>query len=543
MFWRIRHIWIFSLVSITLAVLGLRYRDWINDAYYSFASPHSGSSITMPPPAPTPVVIVVGSGLAGLSAAYEALKVGAAVRLLDRAAKPGGNSIKASSGINGAGTPAQKAAGILHDESFHDDTVRSAGRRFRDAQARGDELPNRAQLVDTLTRSSAGAVAWLVDDVGVDLSVVAALGGHSVARTHRPAGKTPPGAAIVTALLQKLKANPRFELSSEAEVVAFEAAPGGGGVTGVRFVQAGASHQLAGPVVFAAGGFAGDATGLLARYRPDLTGLPSTNDARPASHDLLTPLGVQLVDMDSVQIHPTGFVDPADPAARYKFLAAEALRGEGGILLDGAGKRFTNELATREEVARAIMALPRDPAVGSDDNDSSRQWDITLLLDPGACDAVAGHLSFYTWKGLMRRTKVSDLDDATIAAVDAWAAAVAAGADAAFGRTVFGRWRLPPGDANRDQEVCVGRVTPVTHFTMGGAAFNARAQPLATAAAADGSGDEGTAAPVPVPGLWVAGEITGGIHGDNRLGGSSLLECAVFGRLAGAEAAKAALGL
>lgn len=530
MFWRIRHIWIFSLGSIALAVLGLRYPNWISDTYYSLASPHSRPSVTMAPPAPPPVVIVVGSGLAGLSAACEALKMGAAVRLLDRAAKPGGNSIKASSGINGAGTPAQTAAGILHDGSFYDDTVRSAGRRFRDAQARGDGLPNRPQLVDTLTHGSAGAVAWLVDDVGVDLSVVAALGGHSVARTHRPAGKTPPGAAIVTALLQKLRANPHFELSSEAEVVAFETAPdGGGSVTGVRFVQRGASHHLAGPVVFAAGGFAGDATGLLAQHRPDLTGLPSTNDARPASHRLLAPLGVRLVDMDSVQVHPTGFVDPADPAARYKFLAAEALRGEGGILLDGAGQRFTDELATREQVARAIMALPPDPTVGGD-GDGRRQWDVTLLLDPGACDAVAGSLAFYTWKGLMRRTKVADLDGPTAAAVDAWAAAVAAGADTAFGRTVFGRWRLPPGPANRDQEVCVARVTPVTHFTMGGAAFNARAQPL-------------TAAGAPVPGLWVAGEITGGLHGDNRLGGSSLLECAVFGRAAGAEAAKAALGL
>lgn len=535
MFWRIRHIWIFSFVSIVLAVLGLRYRNWVNETYYHLASPHSGSSVKMAPPAPAPVVIVVGSGLAGLSAAYEALKVGAAVRLLDRASKPGGNSIKASSGINGAGTPAQKAAGILHDESFYDDTVRSAGRRFRDAQARGDGLPNRAQLVDTLTRGSAGAVSWLVDDIGVDLSVVAALGGHSIARTHRPAGKTPPGAAIVTALLQKLRANPRFELSSEAEVVALETAPGGGNaVTGVRFVQAGTSHHLAGPVVFAAGGFAGDATGLLAQYRPDLTGLPSTNDARPASHGLLAPLGIQLVDMDSVQVHPTGFVDPADPGARYKFLAAEALRGEGGILLDDTGRRFTDELATREQVARAIMDLPPDPTV---DDATRRQWNVTLLLDPGACDAVAGHLAFYTWKGLMRRTKVADLDAPTVAAVDAWAAAVATGADPAFGRTVFGRWRLPPGPANRDQEVCVARVTPVTHFTMGGAAFNAHAQPLAAAANADGT------APAPVPGLWVAGEITGGIHGDNRLGGSSLLECAVFGRVAGAEAAKAALSL
>ncbi|RWA07076.1 hypothetical protein EKO27_g8027, partial [Xylaria grammica] len=73
----------------------------------------------------------------------------------------------------------------------------------------------------------------------------------------------------------------------------------------------------------------------------------------------------------------------------------------------------------------------------------------------------------------------------------------------------------------------------VTHFTMGGVAFNARAQVLAR------KGD----ALAPIDGLWAAGEITGGIHGDNRLGGSSLLECAVFGRIAGAEAAKSLVGV
>jgi len=75
-------------------------------------------------------------------------------------------------------------------------------------------------------------------------------------------------------------------------------------------------------------------------------------------------------------------------------------------------------------------------------------------------------------------------------------------------------------------------VTPITHFTMGGVAFNTKAQVLAS----DYDEEE-----KPIPGLWAAGEITGGIHGDNRLGGSSLLECVVFGRIAGEEAAEAAM--
>ncbi|OHW96880.1 aromatic-l-amino-acid decarboxylase [Colletotrichum incanum] len=465
--------------------------------------------------APRRPVIVVGSGLAGLSAAQEALKAGASVHMLDRAPKPGGNSIKASSGINGAGTRFQKAVGVEKDDLFYNDTVRSGGKRFADAKG----VVDRPKLVELLTQSSADAVTWLVDEIGVDLSVVAPLGGHSLARTHRGAGKTPPGASIVTTLLKKLGENSEFHLSNSAEVTSLSVSDGV--VKGVHYVQDGEQHNLRGAVVFAVGGFAGDANGLLAKYRPDLAGLPSTNEARPASHEILETVGAELVDMDSVQVHPTGFVDPKDPEVRYKFLAAEVLRGEGGILLSENGERFVNEMETREHVSKAVMQLsPKE--IGD-----VRQWDVTLLMDPGACDAAAGHLGFYLWKGLMEKKKVKELNPNIIKTIDEYAAAVASGTDSAFGRRTFGRWELPAGNANREEEVCIGRVTPITHFTMGGVAFNEKTQILRK--------DKTT-----IDGLWAAGEITGGIHGDNRLGGSSLLECVVYGRIAGQQAAKAA---
>ncbi|RNJ56518.1 hypothetical protein D7B24_007123 [Verticillium nonalfalfae] len=474
------------------------------------------------------VIIVVGSGLAGLAAAHEALQRGAHVRMLERGAKTGGNSIKASSGINGAGTRFQKARGIETDTSFYGDTVRSAGARFAAAAAEDAAGIDRAGLVGTLTGRSAEAVAWLADDMGVDLGVVAPLGGHSVARTHRGAGALPPGAAIVTTLLKRLQADPRFELTTSAEVVGLMTAPGGA-VTGGRQTHEKQRHELAGPVVFAAGGFAGDARGLLAQYRPDLAGMPSTNEARPGAHGLLTDVGAELVDMDSVQIHPTGFVDPEAPAAQYKFLAAEMLRGEGGILLSSDGRRFVNELATREVVSRAIME-ERQPA---GDEATVRQWDVTLVLDPGACEAAGSHLGFYLFKGFMEKKRVGELPPNMIEAVDRYAEVVASGQDNEFGRSSFGHWRLQPGKTNREEVVCVGTVTPIVHFTMGGAAFDAEARVLRRGA---GGVLE------PIEGLWAAGEITGGVHGDNRLGGSSLLECAVFGRMAGQQAAKALSG-
>ncbi|KAK4038818.1 FAD binding domain-containing protein [Parachaetomium inaequale] len=497
-----------------------------------------------------PPVIVVGAGLAGLSAAYAALLAGApSVRLLERAAKPGGNSIKASSGINGAPTRFQDVAKYGVDQSFWDDTVRSAGSRLQASVA--EPIRNQRQgLISILTNRSASAIDFLAD-LGVDLSVVAQLGGHSKPRTHRGAGRTPPGAAIVTTLLAKLKEQgDRFELVTEAEVTKLlllpaphenskaQPHPQAVVVTGVeyRLHNLDTTQTLHGPVVFAPGGFAGDTHGLLSLHRPDLAGLPSTNDPRPAAHTLLSAAGAKLVDMESVQVHPTGFVDPANPQAALKFLAPEMLRGEGGVLLY-RGRRVVNELATREVVSRVIMALPPSAAADDEDHvgDRLRQWDVQLLLDPGTAEAAAGHVVFYLWKGLLRKKKVRELDEVTRETLREYARVVRGERADGLGRVAFGHWTLGvagAGDIDEEAEVCVGSVTPIVHFTMGGAVFNERAQILSSEL-----GEEEK----PIQGLWGAGEITGGIHGDNRLGGSSLLECVVFGRIAGEQAAQSAL--
>ncbi|CAK7208030.1 hypothetical protein SEUCBS139899_010864 [Sporothrix eucalyptigena] len=472
-------------------------------------------------------VIVVGSGLAGLTAASAALQSNAnAVVLLERAAKPGGNSIKASSGINGAPTRFQLQS--HPDTAFFSDTVKSAGKRIYSEATL--EQTRRKGLIKLLTDSSAAAVDFLANEIGVDLSVVTQLGGHSAARTHRGAGRTPPGADIITRLLGELRQDSRFELKTDSEVIRLLSSshsPGPAGsssppaIIGVEYRSGNELSSVAGPVVFATGGFAGDADGLLAKHRPDLSGLPSTNEPRSGMHRLLTDVGAQLVDMDSVQIHPTGFVDPLSRDSPLKFLAAEMLRGEGGILLHN-GRRFVDELDTREHVSRAIMDM--EPGSGP-----LKQWDVQLLLDPGACQTAASHVAFYEWKGLLSRKKVSELDETTRSTLRDYSLAATKQIPDVFGRTSFGHWALTGGHEDDDQEVCIGWVTPVTHFTMGGVAINDKCQVLSSSLDAETE--------APVPGLWAAGEITGGIHGDNRLGGSSLLECVVFGRIAGEQAA------
>ncbi|KAL6244288.1 hypothetical protein RBB50_008530 [Rhinocladiella similis] len=460
--------------------------------------------------ASTQRVIVVGSGLAGLSAASELVSKNVPVVILERQPKPGGNSIKASSGINGVPTRFQ-----IHSfdsiESFYDDTVKSVSPNLMRTVTE-----SRQRLISLLIQSSASAIHWLVDEKGIDLSRVAALGGHSHPRTHRGAGQTPPGASIVTTLLKQLQANDLVKIETNSTVT--KVLSGSDGVVGVEVSRDGTSEKLEGPVVFASGGFAGDSRGLLARHRPDLQGYPSTNEALPGSSDLLTAAGAQLLDMDQVQVHPTGFVDSKEPSKVTKFLAAEVLRGEGGILLR-SGRRFIDELQTRKVVTDAIVRE------APNHSDPIKQWDILLVLDENTYQATKSHVDFYLWKGLMQKTTLSELADSETAvkSIQEYCDVVQGGNPDKFGRRNFGNWTME--SPAPETTVYVGHVTPVVHYTMGGVLFTPEAQVV------DASGN-------PIKGLWAAGEVTGGIHGANRLGGSSLLECVVFGRIAGQKAAE-----
>ncbi|KAK6535396.1 hypothetical protein TWF694_001857 [Orbilia ellipsospora] len=464
----------------------------------------------MPPTAQTKVevakltAIVVGSGLAGLSAASELISQGLTVRVFERAANPGGNSIKASSGINGAPTKYQP----LPDDAFYSDTIKSVG------SAISIMKEQRETLISTLINSSSSAVSWLVETKGIDLSKVTQLGGHSFPRTHRGSSGPPPGFSIISTLLKHLKESPLFHLQTSCTVsrIIHE----GGHVQGVEYVsENGEKEEQRGPVIFASGGFGGDAEGLLAQYRPDLTGYPSTNDPRPGTQPLLTVVGAQLIDMDLVQVHPTGFIDPADPLSPRKFLAAELLRGEGGILLLN-GKRFVNELETREKVTNAIIASTPTSV-------SPKQWEVTLVIDEGTYAAAKSHIDFYLFKGLMRKTTIADLGQDTLDSILRYASTAGKEQPDEFGRTSFANWSLT--DPTLESVVYVGIVTPVVHFAMGGVLINDRSEVI------NEGGEK-------IEGLWAAGEVTGGVHGNNRLGGSSLLECVVFGRIAGNQCAK-----
>ncbi|KAI0288111.1 Flavocytochrome c [Russula brevipes] len=471
-------------------------------------------------------VIVVGGGLAGLSAAHTILERGGNVLLLDKQGFMGGNSTKATSGINGAGTQTQQNHGIADSAKiFFDDTKRSARDLARD------------DLIRVLTGRSGDAVDWLQSKFGLDLSKVSRLGGHSQPRTHR-GGAQFPGMVITYAQLERLEdlaqsIPDRVKILKKARVTKL-LKDESGTLTGVEYIQNGKTSTALGPVILATGGYAADFTSdsLLKKYRPELWDLPTTNGEHSTGdgHKLAISAGASAVDMEKVQVHPTGLVDPKEPDAKVKFLAAEALRGVGGLLLDNEGQRFVDELQHRDFVTGKIWENGKYP--------------IRLVLNGKSSKEIEWHCKHYVGRGLMKKFDSGEalanefglssailkktFDDYNLAAKtkkDKFAKKV---------QHTFHPLDLPSADRHEqffsddnwtlNDTFHVAIMTPVLHYTMGGLEIDPESRVLAPGGA-------------PVPGLFAAGEVAGGVHGANRLGGSSLLGCVVFGRVAGDAAA------
>ncbi|CAB4254656.1 similar to Saccharomyces cerevisiae YEL047C Soluble fumarate reductase, required with isoenzyme Osm1p for anaerobic growth [Maudiozyma barnettii] len=460
-------------------------------------------------------VVIIGSGLAGLSAANQLInEFNAPVVILDKAANMGGNSIKASSGINGANTITQSKLNIADSPSlFLEDTVKSA-------RGRGVH-----SLMDVLTKESKGAVSWLQTEFNIKLDALAQLGGHSVPRTHRSTGNLPPGYEIISTLSKRLQNKAeddvdrlKIMLNSKVQDIKFNSE---GSVQSVNYIdENGVPQSIAtDSVIFATGGF-GYSKEMLKRYAPDLINLPTTNGKQTTGdgQNILERLGANMLDMEQIQVHPTGFIDPTDRSNNWKFLAAEALRGLGGVLLNpSTGRRFTNELNTRDKVTKAIQKMCPE-----------RDNKAYLVMSEDLYQNYQSNMKFYMSKGLISKMSIETFVNnyklpisPTEVVNDLIKYSSNGQKSDEFNRPLvintFGT------DINSKTDIYVGEITPVVHFTMGGATINEKAQVM---------NNENV---VLADGLYAAGEVSGGVHGSNRLGGSSLLECVVFGRIAANE--------
>lgn len=461
--------------------------------------------------------LIVGSGLAGLTAALTVLDRGGRVIIFEKEPILGGNSNKASSGINACCLPQEQ----WNNDTlslFRHDTVTSAG-----------DVAN-INLIDTLVDNSAPAIQWLHEHVKVDLSVLSQLGGHSRQRTHRsPQGFV--GAEIMQAMERAIRAyEPSGLVSIHTDTqVTKMISNDEGRVLGV-ISESSHGHYgriRADHVVLATGGFASDRSSgsLLEKYRPDLLQIAATAGSFSTGDGIILgeQAGATTRDMEKIQLHPTGFVDPLDPENPNKVLAAEVLRGVGGILIDRTGHRFCNELGTRSYVTDRMSR--HDVQFAS----SRLRWNspsvptFHLILSQQAALEADKHVAVYERKGLLKKVrgignlaKVIEVSQSSLEETFLSYKNAASNGEDEFGKTSF---RGVPQDLQRET-FFVGLVTPVLHYCMGGIQIDSNGSVI---------GRSGIA----IEGLHAAGEVTGGVHGENRLGGNSLLECAVFGRIVG----------
>lgn len=437
-------------------------------------------------------VIVIGSGSTGLSAALQAQELGLKAVVLEKMDKFGGNTNKASSGMNAAETNVQLHHGIVDNmDEFYQETYQGGGKL------------NDPELLKFFVNHSALAIDWLSDH-GIDLGELTITGGMSKMRTHRPASLAPVGAFLIENLL-KLAQKTKLPVFNKTMVT--KLLQENGRVHGVEVIVAGQRRYLkAKTVILATGGF-GASQSIIRKYRPDLAEYKTTNHPGATGDGIILAeqVDAQVIQMNLIQVHPTVQQD-TDRA----FLIGEAVRGEGAILVNAQGQRFINELSTRKIVSNAITSLPEHNAY--------------LIFDQGIRDRVKA-IDFYDSVGLVKTGKtleqlaqVLEMDVANLkTTVSSWNQAIKSQEDVKFGRTT-----------GMEREIQNGpfyaiRIAPAIHYTMGGIHIDKQTHVL------DTNGNV-------ISGLLAAGEVAGGLHGNNRIGGNSIAETIVFGLQAGRQA-------
>lgn len=484
-------------------------------------------------------VVVVGAGGAGMTAAITAAGEGKSVVILESQSMVGGNSVRATGGMN-AGKTVYQDENEFGESAGVEKTLKTAAEKYADnetitALAKtvseqwaayqanptgyfdsvelmeldtmiGGKGINDPELVETLCENSADAIDWL-DEHGITLHNVSSFGGASVKRIHRPVnaeGKTVSVGSYMIPLLQENceKAGVKMMLDTTATEILTDA---NGAAVGVK--ATGASGETvtvnAKAVVLATGGF-GANLDMVVKYKPELKGFMTTNapGIQGQGIEMAQAIGAATVDMDQIQIHPTV---EANTAA----LITEGLRGDGAVLINAEGKRFIDEVGTRDVVSAAEIAQT-----------GSYSW---LVVDQAMVDAssvIQGYIKKgYTVTGETYEElgKAMGVDAAAFAeTMEKWNGYVEAKNDPDFGRTSFAN------PLNTAPYYAV-KVTAGVHHTMGGLKINANTEVL---------NEKGEV----IPGLFAAGEVTGGVHGANRLGGNAVADFTVFGRIAGAAA-------
>ncbi len=455
-------------------------------------------------------VLVVGSGYAGLCAAIEAKNAGADVILIEKMSILGGNSLLCGGGIAAPGNDLQKAAGITDD---------SPDRLYADMLKSGGGLTHK-DLARVVADNALAAYEWCRDYIGVKFDRLAFHGGHSVPRSA--AYQKGNGAKLVKPLVEKCKALgiPILSRTRLEELVTEK-----GRVIGAQ-VREGyvfpkddsgktAFYRAKKAVVLAGGGFSQNVW-LRSLNDPRLgPQLESTNQPGATGDALLAAhrAGAVEIQMDWIQLGPWTSPDESGFGVAPKIV--EAVVGYGLMVDPKTGCRFVNETGNRKVRSDAIVATGH-PAVLAVSTSNVKHVPVEAL-EKGLANGVVK--KFASAEALAEHHQIPK--EAFLKSVADWNRCIEARKDPSFNAKIF------DDTVKNEGEFYSVRLWPRVHYTMGGLAINSSAQVLGT--------DQ-----KPIGGLYAAGEICGGVHGMVRLGTVSIVDCLIFGRIAGRNAASAA---
>ncbi len=461
------------------------------------------------PSDPDTDIIVIGSGFAGLAAAIEAAESGVSVQVLEKMMAPGGNSIISDGGIAAPGTSYQEEAGISDSPEL----------MYQDMMAAGQGL-NYPDLVKIVTEGAREAFLWSRDHLGVKYKErVDIFGGHSVPRCYTP--ETISGSDIIKRQLARLK-----ELQVPIRLGIFVESliqDQTGRVTGIRIIEGYRYGKLdqgvqktmtaAKAVIVATGGFGSDVAFRQAQD-PRLGSRMLSTNKPSATAEILKEcirIGANPVQLSHIQLGP--WTSPDERGFGAGPLFGDYVVLPYGMIIDpDTCSRFVNELTDRNLLAQAILKQ-NHPVIGIADETAVQTagWDLSRPLAKGVVRI---------YENLDELAESFGMDPIAIkVAVDRFNCLIQSGVDEDFQKPVL------PGVAPLIRAPFYAmRIWPKVHHTMGGLQIDTSARVIHREQYA-------------IPGLYAAGEVTGGIHGACRLGSCAVTECLVMGRIAGRKAA------
>lgn len=461
--------------------------------------------ISYPAKSDTPVemaadVIIIGGGGAGFAAGTEALEDGASVIILEKNEMIGGNTARAGGTLNAPDPERQSKIGVEDSvEKFFMNTLE------------GGDFKADPELVAVLTRNALDARHWLSEHGTVWSEMVYQTIGGLWPRSMDEIDKSAFMGFVAHLAEAVNKLGGRVVLNCRADSLTQDST---GRVTGVIAFDTknGQEYHFKAnkAVILATGGYAANSE-MVMKYNK-VSGLP-TSDAPTSTGDGITmglKAGADLNGMEYIQIHPHG--NPVTGGLQSHFAGVI----KNSIYVNKNGNRFVEESGRRDVISNATIAQPGQVMYSIFDSEGGFYAGVKKLAE---LDNLKAKGYIYEADSLDDLAKQAGINaEGLKATVARYNELVASGEDTDFHKDEI---ELPIGKA---PFYCVP-LSPTLHHTMGGLKINANAQVLRP---------DGTI----IPGLYAAGEVTGGIHGTNRVGGNALTDGVVFGRIAGRNASK-----